>query len=161
MASDPYKTSIHIDAPPSVVFPYLTEASSILRWMGSYVVADARPGGEFTADINGVPVRGEYVELDPPHRVVISWGHAGSEILPPGSSTVEITLRAVNGGTQVSLEHRDLPTVEYAEMHALGWDHYLDRLVITGAGGDAGDDPWSVDPPTLPEQIRTWADTHR
>lgn len=28
----------------------------------TFVVLDARPGGEFTADINGVPVRGHYVE---------------------------------------------------------------------------------------------------
>ncbi len=53
--------------------------------VGDYAVLDAVPGGVFHLDINGVPVRGRYVELDPPHRLLISWGHAGSDRLPPGS----------------------------------------------------------------------------
>lgn len=150
-----YRTSIYIDAPPSTVYPYLTEAESIRRWMGDHVVTDARPGGEFTADINGLPVRGEFVELDPPHRVVISWGHAGSEVLPPGSSVVEITLQAITGGTRVNLEHRRLPQ-EQLGLHAMGWDHYLPRLQAAGAGGEPGTDYWSIEAPFIPESQRTW-----
>ncbi|MGH9896813.1 MAG: SRPBCC family protein [bacterium] len=84
MPTEPYRTSIEISAPPDAVYPFLTEPESILRWMGDYAVLDARPGGEFTLDINGVPVRGHYIELDPPHRMVIAWGHAGSDLHPPG-----------------------------------------------------------------------------
>jgi uncharacterized protein YndB with AHSA1/START domain len=42
--------------------------------MGDYAVLDAVPGGVFHLDINGVPVRGRYLELAPPHRLLISWG---------------------------------------------------------------------------------------
>jgi hypothetical protein len=31
------------------------------------------PGGAFEIDINGVPVRGHYLEIDPPRRVLVSW----------------------------------------------------------------------------------------
>ena len=58
---------------------YFTLPKSIVRWMGDYAVLDPRPDGEFTLDINGVPVRGRYLELDPPRRLVISSGHAGSD----------------------------------------------------------------------------------
>lgn len=156
MSSRSYQTSIDIDAPPSVVYPYLTDARSMMRWMGNYVVLDARPGGEFTADINGIPVRGQFVELEPPRRVVFTWGHAGSELLPPGSSTVEIRLEPVNGGTKVRLEHRDLPD-DQTDLHAMGWAHYLPRLVEAGAGRDPGSDPWQDQPPFISESLRGWA----
>ena len=46
-----------------------------MTWMGDYAVLDAQPGGVFHLDINGVPVRGHFIELDPPHflgRLVIA-----------------------------------------------------------------------------------------
>jgi uncharacterized protein YndB with AHSA1/START domain len=110
--------------------------------MGDYAVLDAVPGGEFSVDINGVPVRGRYLEVDPPHRLLISWGHAGSALLPPGASTVEITLTAIPEGTRVSIEHRDLPPDE-ASQHASGWAHFVGRLAIAAIGRDPGPDPFA------------------
>lgn len=133
---------MHIAAEPDRVYEYFTDAESIVRWIGDYAVLDPRPDGEFTLDINGVPVRGRYVELSPPHRIVISWGHAGSNLLPPGASTVEITLVPERGGTTVRLLHRGLPEAE-ARGHALGWPHFLERLAIAGEGADPGPDPWA------------------
>ena len=77
--------------------------------MGDYALLEPRPGGRFVVDINGVPVRGAYLELDPPRRLVLSWGHAGSDRLPPGSSTVEIRFTPKSGGTLVEVVHRGLP----------------------------------------------------
>lgn len=142
MGSEPYRHSVHIAAEPERVFEYFTRPEAILRWMGDYAVLDPRPDGEFTLDINGVPVRGRYLELDPPRRLLISWGHAGSETLPPGASTVEITLAEEEGGTTVHVVHSDLPDLE-ARRHALGWPHFLERLAVAGAGGDPGRDPWA------------------
>lgn len=141
MAGEPYTASVQIEAAPEEVFAYFVRPEAIVRWMGDYAVLDPRPGGEFTLDINGVPVRGRYVEVEPPHRLVVTWGHAGSERLPPGASTVEVTLRAEGTGTSVSIVHRDLPALE-ARRHALGWPHFLERLVAAAGGGDPGVDPW-------------------
>jgi uncharacterized protein YndB with AHSA1/START domain len=142
VASEPYRHSVHIAAEPEQVFEYFTRPESIVRWMGDYAVLDPQPEGEFTLDINGVPVRGRYLEIDPPRRLLISWGHAGSETLPPGASTVEITLTPEDDGTTVRVVHRDLPVLE-ARQHALGWPHFLGRLVVAGAGRDPGRDPWA------------------
>ena len=133
-------------ARPEQVFDYFTQPEAIVRWMGDYAVLDPRPGGEFTLDINGVPVRGRYLDVDPPRRLVISWGHAGSQRLPPGASTVEVTLTPEGEGTTVQIVHRGLPAPE-AHRHALGWAHFLDRLASAGAGGDPGPDPWATAPP--------------
>jgi uncharacterized protein YndB with AHSA1/START domain len=138
----PYRTSVDIAAPPEAVYPYLIRAEAIVTWMGDYAVLDAQPGGVFHLDINGVPVRGRFLELDPPRRLLVSWGHAGSDRLPPGSSMVEITLTPIPTGTRVIVEHRGLPPDE-ATQHAIGWPHFLGRLRTAGRGGDPGSDPFA------------------
>ena len=85
MAAEPLTASVHIEAAPEQVFEYFTSPEAIVRWMGDYALLDAAPGGAFEVDVNGVPVRGRYLEVEPPHRLLISWGHAGSERLPTGA----------------------------------------------------------------------------
>jgi uncharacterized protein YndB with AHSA1/START domain len=142
---DAFTTVIRIAASPEEVFPYLTDASLIVRWMGDWADLQPHTGGRFVLDVNGVPVRGRYLAVEPPQRVVFSWGAAGNDTLPPGSTTVEITLRADGDETVVELVHRDLPPEEVAQ-HGVGWGHFLDRLVIAAAGGEPGPDPWAESP---------------
>jgi uncharacterized protein YndB with AHSA1/START domain len=143
MAAEPVGASIHVRAEPERVFAYFTQPEAMVRWMGDYALLDATPGGEFAVDINGVPVRGRYLEVEPPRRLLISWGHAGSEHLPPGASIVEVLLTAVGDGTEVRVVHRGLPEPDAAG-HARGWRHFLGRLAIAGAGGDPGPDPLAL-----------------
>jgi len=139
-AGDTVTASVHINAAPERVHEYFTRPEAIVSWMGDYALLEAQPGGRFDLDILGAPVRGRYLHLDPPHRLLISWGYAGSDRLPPGASTVEIRFTAEHGGTRVVLEHRDLPTQERLG-HASGWTHYLARLRVAGTGRDPGRDP--------------------
>jgi uncharacterized protein YndB with AHSA1/START domain len=139
MTAEPVRAWIRIDAPPERVWEFFTRPEAITRWMGEYAVLEPYPGGEFTVDIKGAPVRGRYLELDPPHRLLLSWGYAGSRELPPGASTVEVRLVRDGAGTRVHLEHRDLPEEE-TPGHAEGWTHYLARLAAAGTG-DPGPDP--------------------
>ena len=44
------------------------------------------------------------------------------------------------GGTLVRLRHR-VPA-DLVDFHAMGWENYLDRLVIVAGGGDPGPDPF-------------------
>jgi uncharacterized protein YndB with AHSA1/START domain len=143
VGGEPYTTSVRIDAPPAEVFPYLTRSDLIVRWMGDWAELEPSPGGSFAVDIGGVPIRGEYLVVEPPHRLVFSWGAPGNDVLPPGSTTVEIRLRPDGDGTVLELAHRDLPDEERPK-HAAGWDHYLQRFVVAAGGGDAGPDPWAT-----------------
>jgi uncharacterized protein YndB with AHSA1/START domain len=115
--------------------------------MGDYAELDALPGGAYTVDINGIPIRGRFVEVDPPKRVVFSWGVAGHDTLPPGATTVAIALTADGDGTIVELTHHDLPPDELAK-HDTGWRHFLPRLAVAAAGGEPGPDPWATTAPT-------------
>ena len=78
-----FQDSIEIEAPPQAVFEYLTTNKGMTAWMGQYANLDPTPGGRFAVDIAGYPVRGEYLVVEPFQRVVVSWGFAGSDELPP------------------------------------------------------------------------------
>ena len=79
-----------------------------------------------------------------PHsRVVFSWGWEGEgHPIPPGTTTVEITLTPEARGTRLRLVHRDLPAAAVGD-HGTAWDHFLERLQILAAGGDPSVDPWA------------------
>jgi uncharacterized protein YndB with AHSA1/START domain len=134
MPADSLTASVRIEAPPERVFPYFTEADRMVRWMGEAAQLDARPGGRFAVDVEGTAIRGEFVELDPPHRVVFTWGHAGWAELPPGASTVEVRLTAEDGGTLVELTHRDVSPAR-RDGHSRGWRRFLGELVGVAAAG--------------------------
>jgi uncharacterized protein YndB with AHSA1/START domain len=136
-----FSTSIDIVAPPEVVFEYLVTAERMVSWMGQHAQLVPVPGGQFAVDVNGYLLRGEYVEVDRPHRVVVSWGMAGAEDLPPGSSRVEFTLTRTAMGTTLSLVHSGLPD-ERGGTHSAGWANYLARLQTAARGIDPGPDNW-------------------
>jgi uncharacterized protein YndB with AHSA1/START domain len=142
VSDDTFSTTLRIAASPAEVFPYLTEPELMVRWMGDFADLQPTPGGVFIVDINGVPIRGHYVVVDPPNRVVFTWGASGSAALPPGSTTVEITLRSEGSETVLELAHRQLPPDEVPQ-HGVGWGHFLDRLAAVAAGDDPGPDPWA------------------
>jgi uncharacterized protein YndB with AHSA1/START domain len=136
-----------IDASPETVWEFLTDPEKIKRWKGVLVSFDASPGAAYRIEV--IPshiAAGEIVELDPPHRLVYTWGWEPGEGVPasvtPGSTTVEYELVPEGAGTRLKFTHRDLPNQEAADSHATGWDHYLERLAVASAGGDPGPDPW-------------------
>jgi len=116
-----------IGASPEEVFPYLVQPDLLLRWIGTWVDIDPRPGGIFAVDMGETQVRGSYIAVEPPHRVVFTWGIPGNQQMPAGSSTVEIVLRPENEGTVVELTHRDLPVERHSD-HEKGWTNLLGGL---------------------------------
>ncbi|WP_223628657.1 SRPBCC domain-containing protein [Microbacterium sp. EST19A] len=136
-----FRDAIEIEAAPETVFDYLVTAEGMTAWMGQYAELDPTPGGRFAVDIAGHAIRGEYLHVEHPRRVVVSWGMAGSETLPAGASRVEFTLTPTSTGTRVELIHSDLPELE-VRGHAHGWAHFLPRLAAVGAGVDLGADDW-------------------
>jgi uncharacterized protein YndB with AHSA1/START domain len=136
-----------IDASPETVWEFLVDPRKMVRWMGIEASLDPRPGGAYRCEvIPGHTAVGEVVAVEPQRRLVLTWGWEpdadGNTSVAAGTSTVEIVLEPHAGGTHLTLTHRDLPDAEVATRHAGGWDHYLARLVVAGAGGDPGPDPW-------------------
>jgi uncharacterized protein YndB with AHSA1/START domain len=136
---------IAIAASPETVWQLLTDAQEAVKWMGLSAEFDLRPGGMYRVEvIPGNTARGEFVEIDPPRRLVYTWGWeaGGRSPVPPGSSTIEFDLMSEGDGTLVRFRHSGLPGSDAAASHGHGWDHYLERLATRAAGGDPGPDPW-------------------
>ncbi len=135
-------SEIHVSATPETVFAFFVDPDKMVRWMGSRVEINPHPGGTYALDINAqARSRGEYVEVMPPSRVVFTFGWEADQAVPPGSSTVEVTLTPDGNGTHVRLVHRGLMTAEMREQHGHGWQHYLARLGVAAGGGEPGPDP--------------------
>ena len=163
---------VRIAAQPETVFAYFTDPARMVRWMGTEATLDPRPGGicriafqpkqavvDFwrsalgTEDeqgsepfeLNGPQVMtGEFVEVDPYQRIVLTWGWELEVLeLPPQSTVVEVSFIPDGMGTIVRLSHRRLPP-ELVEFHRAGWDHFLPRLAVAAAGNDPGPDPWQA-----------------
>ena len=138
-----------VAGPPSTVFEYFTDPDKYRRWKGVDAHLDARPGGIYRVTMGPeVWVGGAYVAVEPPRRLVMTWGFESSLELPtglaqvpPGSSTVEFTFVEDGDGTIIRVTHSGLPTEEARWAHRVGWESYLPRLVALFAGEDAGEDP--------------------
>jgi uncharacterized protein YndB with AHSA1/START domain len=139
---DAVASEVFIAASPEVVFAYFVDADKMVRWMGSRAEVDPQPGGVYALDINAAArARGQFVEVVPHSRVVFTFGWEDDQSVPPGSSTVEVTLTPDRDGTHVRLVHRGLQTPEMRQQHAHGWQLYLARLHTAAEGGDPGPDP--------------------
>ncbi len=133
-----------IKARPSIVFDAVTAAEGIAQWWGPdagpvlVAEADVRVGGHFrvrfrTLDGGEHESQGEYLELVKPERVVFSWRWTGGQE-DPGISRVEINLRAIPEGTELTFTHSQLHDEETRRTHEAGWTGSLDKLEAHFAG---------------------------
>ena len=132
---------IMIDATPETIWPFLVEPGKHVEWDGTVAELDPRPGGIYRVLVAGQhQSAGEYVEVVPMEKVVYTfgWEQEGHPI-PPGSTTVEISLQREGDKTRVRLVHRGLPEDAVSD-HTQGWDHYLGRLAMAATGQNPGPD---------------------
>ena len=111
------------------MFAYLVDPEKFVEWMGIGAQLEAWPGGTFRLNVDGEHfARGEYREVEPPHRLVFTWGWEGDADLTPGSTIVEITLTPVGAGTLLRLRHSGLATAAQRVSHRSGWAMYVGNL---------------------------------
>jgi uncharacterized protein YndB with AHSA1/START domain len=129
--------SVEIKASPERVFRALT-SEEIKRWWGSpelYQVTEwtgeLRVGGRWRSTghgSDGVPfeVSGEFVEIDPPKKLVQTWEPKWVN----GSVTrVTYLLDAIAGGTRVTVRHEGFgAAAEACRSHTEGWERVLTWL---------------------------------
>lgn len=153
MDADALELEIAIEASPEIVFGYFTDPDKLAQWHGVYAELEPRPGGKFRLNVTGRDVAsGAFVTLEPYERIVFTWGwERPGHAIPPGLTTVDVTLTPIGSGTLVRLRHSGFPTSRSRQEHERGWRHYLGRLRVAGAGGDPGPDPWeTTDAPRSP-----------
>src|SRR5215471_7085754 len=84
--SETFQTTIDIVATQEQVFDYFVRPELLVRWMGDFARLEAKAGGVFSVDINGVLIRGHFVRLQRPNLIEIAWGEAGNGAMPPGAT---------------------------------------------------------------------------
>jgi uncharacterized protein YndB with AHSA1/START domain len=130
-----------IAARPAIVFDVLTTAEGMTSWWGPdegpvlFAAADAKVGGVFRIrfrklDGSEHECAGEFLEIEHPRRVVMSWqwtwgGAPGEE---GRVSRLELHLRPIDTGTELTLIHAALHDEESARSHQWGWDGALQKL---------------------------------
>jgi uncharacterized protein YndB with AHSA1/START domain len=133
-----------IKARPQIVFDALTMAEGIAQWWGPDAgpvllsESDPRVGGRFRVrfrmlDSTEHESSGEFLEVIRPERVVMSWRWKGG-LEDPGESRIEITLRVVPEGTELTFTHSRLHDEESRRTHEEGWTGSLDKLEAHHAG---------------------------
>lgn len=126
---------LDLPAPREAVFRMFVDPERLVTWIGLSAELEPRPGGRFRFEVApGQFCEGEYLEIDPPRRVVVSWGWTDPGMgLPPGSSVVEVELAEHGDGTRLRLVHRRLPA-DLRPLHDDGWSRFLARLEAVVAG---------------------------
>ncbi len=142
-------TSVHlvrrIRARPAVVFDAVTTGEGIANWWGPDAgpvlvsEADPRVGGRYRVrfrmlDGTEHESSGEFLEMVRPKHVVMSWRWEGG-VEDPGESRVEIWLRPIPEGTELTLTHAQLHDEETRRSHQDGWTGSLDKLEAHFARG--------------------------
>lgn len=130
--------SVEIKATPERVFRALA-SEDIAKWWGSpelYRVTewsgDVRVGGHWRSvgvDREGKPfeVSGEYVEVDPPKKLVQTWQ---PKWINGPVTTVTYRLDAIPGGTRVTVRHEGFgDAADACQSHSAGWERVLTWLV--------------------------------
>ncbi len=152
-----FTASTHLPVPPDEAFDLITQPERLRRWQTVTAYVDLRAGGDFRWTVTpGHVAAGTYREVEPGRRLVVGWGWDGSADVPPGSSTVTVTVEPAEGGSVVTIVHEGL-SEEQAAMHAEGWNHYLERLERLASTGHAGQDEWAWAPEHLDAVVATEA----
>jgi uncharacterized protein YndB with AHSA1/START domain len=131
-----------IAARPSIVFEAMTTSEGLLAWFGPDDVpalsadVDARVGGGYRVrfrrlDGSEHEACGEFLELVPPRRIVMSWRWAFGGVADERGRTsrVEVELRPIDGGTELTFTHAALCDEASARSHTEGWGGALVKLV--------------------------------
>jgi len=108
------------------VFGFFTDKERFAKWWGPGSEIEGRVGAPVVIRYpNGVVARGEVLEVDPPSRIVLSYGYEGAgKPIAPGASRVTITLESVSEGTRLRLRH-EMDDKLVRDEHVQGWRYQL------------------------------------
>jgi uncharacterized protein YndB with AHSA1/START domain len=125
-------------AAPEKVYRAFTEADAMAKWLPPYGFTckvdhlHAKVGGTFRMSFTNFGTGGshsfggEYLELTPHERIRYTDKFDDPNL--PGVITVEVTLKKVLCGTELSVEQAGVPAIIPAEMCYLGWQESLAQL---------------------------------
>ena len=144
--------TVLIQAAPETVFRFFQESPKWASWWGPGSTIDPQPGGKvYIRHPGGIETLGEILAIDPPQRLVFTYGFATGNPIPPGASRVTITLRPDDGGTRLHLFH-EFAEAEVRDHHVQGW-----RFQLSLFANAVANDVFSGAAATADAWFETWA----
>jgi uncharacterized protein YndB with AHSA1/START domain len=137
VVSDAIEREIVVDAPPSVVWPIVTEARHVAGWFSDEAELDLRPGGRMLLTWHGHGTYDGRVEtVEPPRLFAFRWQTREGEFSEANSTLVVMTLEPEGTGTRLrvvesgfaTLPRTDAARARYADENSKGWLSELDEL---------------------------------
>jgi uncharacterized protein YndB with AHSA1/START domain len=95
------KSTQTIQTPPEEVFDALQYECRLGEWLCLKARTEPRKGGKFELHWRTFDARGVFTAFAPPKRLAFTWQGSSD----PGETNVKITLKAVEGGTRLTLTH--------------------------------------------------------
>ena len=133
-----------VAASPERAFEAWTSPKQVERWTcpdpsaSVDVEIDLRVGGRYSIrmHVEGGPFTayGIYREVDPPRRLVYTWGWKEEAHAMKAETVVTVEFVPVEGGTEVRLTHSGFPTADDRNGHEEGWKICVDRLADLVSG---------------------------
>jgi len=130
--------TVEIEAPPERVFRAISSDEVCQWWVRSGVFdtrewkADVRVGGRWSASgvARGNPytLEGEFLEVDPPRKLVQTWRTVGAPGPAGAATTVSYVLEPTDKGTRITLRHWGFQTRPATEGNGLGWETSFQKL---------------------------------
>lgn len=117
--------TVVIQAAPQTVFSFFTDNARWASWWGTGSTIDPTSGGRvYIRHANGIESSGEVVEVEPPRRIVFTYGFNSGNPIPPGSSRVTISLEPQGAATRLDLRH-EFSEAGTRDEHVQGWRYQL------------------------------------
>lgn len=120
-----------IAAAPDTLWSLLITSTGVARWLGEVVEGRFGDGERVVVRHDASdPTQRQTSRItvwDPPHRLAMTWEYVGEP-----DSAIEIALAPVDGGTELTLTHRELGAD--AVGYLAGWHAHLDLLAAAAEG---------------------------
>jgi uncharacterized protein YndB with AHSA1/START domain len=136
-----------IAAPPEHVFALWTEPDKLVQWWGPDgfdVPASAMhvtPGGRWKTTMRSPEgtlhtVSGVYRLIDPPRRLVFTWGWDDDNGVRGHETEVTVTFEPAPGGTRLVLQQQTFADADQCAKHQYGWSSSFDCLERSAKSGE-------------------------
>jgi uncharacterized protein YndB with AHSA1/START domain len=117
--------TVTIQAPPATVFRFFQDSTRWAKWWGAGSTIDPKPGGSvYIRHPDGTESAGEVLEVEPPRRLLFTYGFVSGKPIPPGASRVTIQLEPQRAATRLTLTH-EFPDGASRDEHVQGWRFQL------------------------------------
>ena len=126
------------DAAPELVFEQWSNPEYVRCWFApdgfAVTSCDFVPvtGGSwrisFASQAEVVTEHGDFLEVDPPKRLVFTLSQRGREGVTASETTIVVTFEATAGGTRMHFHQSGFDTTQRRDDHVLGWEECFNKL---------------------------------